>query len=217
MPAFVDDRTIEITNQTIITQSSEPMSVARAVPLLICSIGNPGSTYANTLHSAGHYIVQRLAEQLDAPQFTKEKQYGKGLMASVIGPQGAQWTLWQSTSYMNESGPGVKAAYRQWARDVEDGKLVVVYDELERDLGSVSLRSKPNLSARGHNGLKSIKAVIDDIPFSRIGVGIGRPASRESDDVARYVLRKMTPGEKLRMDQSIDSVIKTLKQAGKAG
>lgn len=187
------------------------MCAARAVPLLICSIGNPGA-YKNTLHSSGHYVLQRINEHLGGAPFRKSRQHGSGLLSKVVGPQGAVWTLWQSTSYMNDSGKGVMAAYREWLREAEGGKLVIIHDQLEHELARVSLITKPTSSIKGHNGLKSIKASLGETPFARIGIGIGRPVSREPDDVARYVLRRMTPAEMDHMDRSVDKVIESLER-----
>ncbi|WPG98876.1 peptidyl-trna hydrolase [Acrodontium crateriforme] len=189
-----------------------PMSAARTLPLLICSVGNPGATYANTFHSAGHTVLNRLAEHLGTGSFQKSREYGNGLVS-----KGNEWTLWQSTSYMNDSGKGVRAAYMAWAKTIPDGegKLVIVHDELEKPLGAVSLRTTQGASAKGHNGLKSIMSVMGQTPFARIGVGIGRPVSRSSNDVARYVLSKMTPAEKAKVDGSVEGIIAKLQQLEK--
>lgn len=199
------------------TKISQPppeplMSAARSVPLLICSIGNPGSLYANTLHSAGHTAVQHLADKLNFPSFRKDRDHGNGLISQGFAADSAPWTLWQSTSYMNESGKGVAAAWRAWSRSLPDGegRLVIVHDELEKPLGTVILKTTQGASAKGHNGLKSIKALIGQVPFDRIGVGIGRPASRDSNEVARYVLRKMTPNEKEKIGNAVDDMVAKL-------
>lgn len=197
------------------TPAPTPMPAPRAVPLLICSIGNPGSTYANTFHSAGHTVLNRLAEHLGYPSFHKDRNLGNGLVSKASNAEGGgDWTLWQSTSYMNESGKGVRAAWTTWSRSITegDGKLVVIYDELEKALGSVTLRTTQGASAKGHNGLKSIMSVMGNTPFARVGVGIGRPTSRESNDVARYVLKKMTPEEKRKVEVSVDEVVAKLRQ-----
>jgi PTH1 family peptidyl-tRNA hydrolase len=98
---------------------------------------------------------------------------------------------------MNVSGVGVAAAWRQFVKESrgEQTKLVVVHDELELPLGQVKVRSGL-ASAKGHNGLKSIKQMLPDVAYTRIGVGIGRPESREPAVVAGYVLRKMTGTER---------------------
>lgn len=194
------------------TPSPTPMPAARALPLLICSIGNPGPTYANTLHSAGHTVLTRLAEHIKYPPFRKDRNLGNGLVSSEGG---GAWTLWQSTSYMNESGKSVRKAWQEWSRQNLDGKLVIVHDELEKPLGAVTLRTNSGASAKGHNGLKSILSVMCNTPFARIGIGIGRPVSRESDDVARYVLKKMTAAEKGKIEDSVTEVVSKLEQLEK--
>jgi PTH1 family peptidyl-tRNA hydrolase len=181
-----------------------------SLPLLICSLGNPGAAYANTLHSAGHNVVAALATLLQAGQFTKDRSYGNGTLTRSYDPE-VPWTLWQSPTFMNESGKGVSAAYRTWARENNmQGRLVVVHDELEKPLGSVTIRDKEGLSARGHNGLKSCLASLGGVKFVRVGVGIGRPVSREPNDVAKYVLKKMTPVERQKIEGSAEDVLNKL-------
>ncbi|KAK3673659.1 hypothetical protein LTR78_006564 [Recurvomyces mirabilis] len=184
------------------------------------SISNPGSIYANTLHSAGHTVLNRLAEHLGYAGFRKERELGNGLVSrpAITGSTG-DWTLWQSTSYMNESGKGVRAAHTAWSKHIpvaEAGKLVVIYDELEKAMGVVTLRTNQGASAKGHNGLKSIMATLgNNVALARIGVGIGRPVSRDSNDVAQYVLKKMTPAEKAKIEVSVEEVVAKLKQLEK--
>ena len=124
--------------------------------------------------------------------------------------------LWQSPYFMNISGKGVYKAWKTWSGSIDEtaGKprLVVIYDELEKALGTVTLRTDPQASAKGHNGLKSIMQHPAKPPFARIGVGIGRPESRESEDVANYVLRKMTPAEKMKVEGAVDQVIEKLRE-----
>ncbi|CAD0110132.1 unnamed protein product [Aureobasidium uvarum] len=181
-----------------------------SLPLLVCSLGNPGAAYANTLHSAGHNVVAALATLLQAGQFTKDRSYGNGTLTRSYNPE-MPWTLWQSPTFMNESGKGVSAAYRTWARENNmQGRLVVVHDELEKPLGSVTIRDKEGLSARGHNGLKSCLASLGGVKFVRVGVGIGRPVSREPNDVARYVLKKMTPVERQKVEGAAEDVLNKL-------
>ncbi|KAF2211851.1 hypothetical protein CERZMDRAFT_68113 [Cercospora zeae-maydis SCOH1-5] len=190
------------------------LAAARPIPLLVCSIGNPGAQYANTLHSAGHTVLNHLAARLGYGPFSKERTWGKGLVSRPTSLDSSSWTLWQSSDYMNESGKGVKAAYHEWSRKLPDGngRLIVVHDELEKPLGAVNVKTQQGLSARGHNGLKSIMSTIGITPFVRVGVGIGRPVSREPDDVARYVLKKMDNKEKAAVEASVEQIIAQLKK-----
>jgi PTH1 family peptidyl-tRNA hydrolase len=218
-------RTVVTTNDTNIpernterSQHIEPSPMAaRSAPLLICSIGNPGVQYANTYHSAGHVVLNKLADQLGYSGFQKDPELGgltsRPLTVSATG----NWTLWQSPLYMNESGRGVHAAYKAWSRNLpvgETGKLVIVHDELEAHTGKVSLKTTQGASARGHNGLKSIIEVLagSRTPFYRIGIGIGRPVSREQGAVSNYVLQKMTNGAHAKMEAGLPKVIQSLKR-----
>jgi len=108
---------------------------------------------------------------------------------------------------MNVSGSGVAAAWRQFIKDTrgEDARLVVVHDELELAPGQIKVKSG-SASTKGHNGLKSINEVLRGVAYTRIGVGIGRPESREADVVAGYVLRKMSAQERAKVEGSVGRV-----------
>ncbi|OCL05042.1 peptidyl-tRNA hydrolase [Glonium stellatum] len=200
------------------------------LPLLVASIGNPAPAYTNTLHSAGHAILNRIQVVRPFTPFEKNKKLAGGLVSVPITksrvsllpffgeggrryelqPEDDHWTLWQSPSLMNVSGKPLGTAWKAWEKDRGmGGVLVVIHDELEKELGKVSLRRGG--SARGHNGLKSIQAALPNTPWVRIGIGIGRPASREPADVARYVLKKMSQNELATIEDSVGEVIELLR------
>ena len=114
---------------------------------------------------------------------------------------------------MNVSGPAVATAWKAFLRDLpseerSDSKLVVVHDELESPMGKIKV--KIGGSAKGHNGLKSCLSSLGGMAFTRIGVGIGRPESRESTDVAAYVMKKMGPMEMQKIEDGLDEVLDAL-------
>ncbi|KAF1811995.1 peptidyl-tRNA hydrolase [Eremomyces bilateralis CBS 781.70] len=199
-------------------------------PLLICSIGNPGPKYANTLHSAGHILLNQLQTARDFETFVSSKRllskdWGGGAVsvprywtfhpykvkkyaddwATRRYSEGKNpmdlWTLWRSGSLMNVSGVGVRRAWETWREEMKgmgveerwgEGLVVVLQDELEEKLGKLTVR-KLESSSRGHRGIKSIQACLPKgTPVVRIGIGIGRPSSRDSGDVARYVLNPVS-------------------------
>jgi PTH1 family peptidyl-tRNA hydrolase len=208
-------------------------AIQTAYPLLVCSIGNPGSTYANTLHSAGHMLTSYLAARKHYKPFTKglsgqfalpdTTQMSFGVIRGYTRVEGApipvdeDWTMWQSTSLMNVSGRGVGRAYTEWMRSVRqrygnaqiEGRLVVVHDELEAQLGNVTIK-QGDASAKGHNGLKSCQASLGKMKWWRVGVGIGRPESREPDVVAKYVLGKASSSQRNALENSAVGVFKAL-------
>ena len=206
-------------------------ALQKAYPLLICSIGNPGAPYANTLHSAGHTLTSYLSTAKNYKPFTKGlsglvSRPSAPLSFSIIGgyrrvegdspsPED-DWTFWQSTAFMNGSGNSVRKAYNEWLRGVRqmngasaEGRLVVVHDELESELGKVTVRDGA-ASAKGHNGLKSCQQQLGGVKWWRVGVGIGRPESRDPDVVSKYVLGKMTAFQRAALEKSALNVFKAL-------
>ncbi|OSS45335.1 hypothetical protein B5807_10429 [Epicoccum nigrum] len=208
------------------------MPPANPLPLLVCSIGNPGATYANTLHSAGHIVTSFIAERKVYQPFSKglsglvSRPDDTRLSFSLTGfkkvqgaPPGPEddWTFWQSLSLMNVSGVGVKKAYAAWLAELrrrtsptQEGRLVVVHDELESALGKVSVRES-GASARGHNGLKSCQQQLGGVKWWRVGVGIGRPESRDPNVVSRYVLGKISSQERNGLERAASGVVDALR------
>ena len=179
-------------------------------PLFVASLGNPPPAYRNTLHSAGHTLLSSLQQYLAYPPFTKSRPHANGLIS-----QGENCTLWQSPSLMNLSGPVLATAWKAFLKalpseDRSNAKLVVVHDELESPLGKI--KAKHGGSAKGHNGLKSVTDSFAGKSYTRIGVGIGRPDSRESRDVVGHVMRKMTPLEFQKISDGVVALSENLVQ-----
>ncbi|KAI1329042.1 mitochondrial peptidyl-tRNA hydrolase [Xylariaceae sp. FL0255] len=191
------------------------MAITHLAPrLLVVSIGNQ-APYYECLHSAGHFalIAATLLEEKIGiqPKFTPSNRYGKKCLAS----EGHPYTFLQSPTMMNNCGPFVLNAWKSTLKlhDLQPSQLglVIVHDELEADLGSVLVRDWDR-SHRGHNGIKSIKASMQppkngNYLWKRICVGIGRPTSREPNDVANYVLRKMSPAQRSTIDTKVGDKI----------
>jgi PTH1 family peptidyl-tRNA hydrolase len=176
--------------------------------LLIASIGNP-APYLSTLHSAGHTVLFALASTLQLPLQKSGREWAHGLLS-----QGEEWTLWASPVQMNISGTAVANAWKTFvsqSRGEAEPRLVVLHDELEAPLGSIKVRPG-SASAKGHNGLKSIREKIPGVEYVRIGIGIGRPESREPGVVAGYVLRKMTGSERGKIEGCVGGVVGELRR-----
>ncbi|KAI0095977.1 peptidyl-tRNA hydrolase [Daldinia grandis] len=168
---------------------------------LIVSLGNQ-APYYECLHSAGHFALASLQRLLSPtqPPFTSERYGGKSCLAST----GYMYTMLQSPTQMNISGPWLAKAWKEMLQNHQlkpsELSLVLVHDDLEEDLGHIKTR-KWNASHRGHNGVKSVNASIKPANFpgaywSRISIGIGRPDARDHTSVSDYVLKKMTRYQK---------------------
>ncbi|TKX25910.1 peptidyl-tRNA hydrolase-like protein [Elsinoe australis] len=159
------------------------------------------------------------------PSFAEEYGFSPASGADPVVQEGLQpqWTLHQCASYMNVSGPEVAHAWRcflaEGPGEAKDKRLVVLHDSLEDEVGRVRVqRDGGGVSARGHNGIKSILETFKRREaregkgkvgtgaaggsvgegtkgWIRVNIGVGRPRSRDPDDVARYVLQEFGQGE----------------------
>ncbi|KAF2841732.1 peptidyl-tRNA hydrolase [Patellaria atrata CBS 101060] len=202
-----------LTHDALSIPSSLPLTImppTSSIPLLIASIGNPGPAYADTLHSAGHTALDALRVLLNYPSFSKSRALGS--LVSLPPSPDLPWTLYQSPTLMNVSGPAISSVWRAWPYSGvgAGGVLVIVHDELEKGLGSVNV--KRSGSPRGHNGLKSIIKSLPGVDFVRVGVGIGRPESREPGVVSNYVLSKMNGRERKVVEDSAWGILKALQE-----
>ena len=88
---------------------------------------------------------------------------------------------------MNLSGDSIIEAAGFYK--IQPQEILVVHDELELAQGFVSLKWSGGLG--GHNGLRSIKAVLGTPDFWRLRFGIGRP-DNPNIGIADYVLSRFT-------------------------
>ncbi len=80
----------------------------------------------------------------------------------------------------------------------------MIVDDLALDPGVLRLR--PGGSDGGHNGLKSLNALLKTEQYPRLRVGIGKdfPRGRQAD----YVLDPFTPEQQALVDQAIPVAVK---------
>lgn len=156
---------------------------------MIVGLGNPGPTYAANRHNIGFQIVElfsrRHAIALDRVQM--KALTGVGWLQRH--DQRVKVLLVKPLTYMNASGQAVAGLVRFFQVELAD--LLVVHDDL--DLESGRLRLRPNGSAGGQNGVKSIIQQLGSQEFARARIGIGRPPGRM--DAADYVLQDFSSAE----------------------
>ncbi|EFX00688.1 peptidyl-tRNA hydrolase 2 [Grosmannia clavigera kw1407] len=186
--------------------------------VLVVSLGNP-APYRNTLHSAGHLALEALRRELQLPPFASRRI---GRQAAQVSPVSAasRYTLAQSPTLMNVSGPWVARAWEEVLRGSSDATgagLIVLHDDLEEALGVVKIRPWER-SHRGHNGLKSINAslrrsVHPAARWAKLSVGIGRPDTRDRSSVSDYVLRPLDGHEKTVLGSQVGAGVLAAVQA----
>src|SRR5947207_2791986 len=152
--------------------------------ILIVGLGNPGPEHTGNRHNAGFACLNRLAKRHSiAFKAGKSAWTGSGL----IGVEAV--VLLKPRTFVNRSGTAVAPLAKKEGISAE--RMIVVFDELDLPEGRIRLRKGG--SDGGHNGLKSITAVLGSSDYGRVRIGIGRPVvngapSWDPEDGAEYVL-----------------------------
>ncbi len=147
---------------------------------LVVGLGNPGDAYAKTRHNLGFEVVDLLARRWGA-SFSRSGFYD-GLSADA-SPEGLpRVRLVKPSTFMNLVGPVYVRAAK--VHEVEVESALIVVDDFMLPFGR--LRFRPEGSAGGHNGLKSVEESLGSRAYPRLRVGIGPVPGRR--DPADYVL-----------------------------
>lgn len=151
---------------------------------LIIGLGNPGSKYHHTRHNIGWDVFEELSFERELNWNDKFKgQY------SVYNFKGDKVYFLKPQTFMNLSGESVQPLMNFFKITVEN--ILVVHDELDLPFGTIAFKKGGGLA--GHNGLKSITALLGTQDFKRVRVGIGRPVH---GDVSNWVLSGYTGEDK---------------------
>jgi PTH1 family peptidyl-tRNA hydrolase len=151
---------------------------------LIVGLGNPGLRYAKNRHNVGFVAVDAIARRYGFPAF-RDRFKGE-LSEGLIG--GGKRLLLKPQTFMNASGEAVLAAASFYK--IPPSEIVVIHDEI--DLRPGKLRVKRGGGAAGHNGLRSIDAMLGQ-DYWRVRIGVGHPGVKEL--VQPYVLQNFASDE----------------------
>jgi PTH1 family peptidyl-tRNA hydrolase len=154
---------------------------------LIVGLGNPGLIYAASRHNIGFRVVKYLARSLKIG-FKADRQVFALVAKGKLSGQEIVLALPQT--YMNLSGRAVSALLKKFK--LNQDSLLVVCDDLDLELGRLKIR--PQGASGGQRGLESIIQGLGSQEFSRLRIGIGRPAKPQ--DAAEYVLSGFSRQEK---------------------
>jgi len=160
---------------------------------LVAFLGNFGKQYEGNRHNVAWQFADALPFASSLSWQKKFKaQYATRQFDTAGASSGDRTVIHflKPETFMNLSGESIGAACSFFKLKPEN--VLVVHDELELPLGTVSLKWSGGLG--GHNGLRSTKAVLGTPDFWRLRFGIGRP---EHPDVASYVLSDFSSDERI--------------------
>ena len=182
---------------------------------LVAFLGNYGSEYEKTRHNVAWQFASQLPfynrlnfqnkfkgdyavveTSVLAHWFAETGMYSKKDGSDPIVPGGSPDKIYflKPLTYMNLSGESVGELARFYKILPEE--ILVVHDELELPLGTVSLKWSGGLG--GHNGLRSMKSTFGTADFWRLRFGLTKPQNR---DIADYVLSNFTADEQIILAQ----------------
>ena len=162
---------------------------------LIVGLGNPGKDYTRTRHNCGFRALDILADKLGC-------KVDKGKFQGLYGQcnyQGKKLLLLKPQTYMNLSGKSVLqlSAYFQ----VPPQRIIVMFDDISLVPGR--LRIRPDGSAGGHNGIKSIIQELGSQNFPRVKIGVGAKPNPEYD-LADWVLSTFSAAEEKALGPALE-------------
>jgi PTH1 family peptidyl-tRNA hydrolase len=147
---------------------------------IIAGLGNPEDKYERTLHNAGFWFVDALADKYGG-SFRYEKKFDAEYCK--INLHGQDVWLVKPQSYMNRSGGPIRGVIDYYRLKVSD--LLVAHDEI--DLPPGTTRLKMGGGHGGHNGLRDIIQHCG-AEFVRLRLGVGHPGDKSQ--VTNYVLKR---------------------------
>lgn len=163
---------------------------------LIVGLGNPGKEYEWSRHNVGFMLIDRLAA--DAGVTVKRRDCRAVLGSAVI--EGERVRLVKPQTFMNLSGEAVGCLVAKADLDEVGRSLIVISDDLALPFGVIRLRARG--SAGGHNGLKSIIAVLGTHEFVRLRIGI--QPEHPVGDAKKFVLDEFAQAEKRALKEILE-------------
>lgn len=165
---------------------------------LVVGLGNPGAEYELNRHNIGWLVLDGLFD-LSSKNW---KNKFNGLYAeTTVG--GEKIYFLKPQTFMNLSGESI-FAFVQFFK-IEISEILVLHDELDISFGEIHFKFGGGLA--GHNGLKSIAALLNSSDFYRMRIGIGRP---ERGSVASWVLSNFPKEQDIELGIVIEKSAKAI-------
>jgi len=166
---------------------------------LLAGLGNIGNEYAHTRHNIGFDVIAAFVHKhggefkSDRLAYVAEVKI-KGRTGICICP----------TTYMNLSGKALKFWLEKEKIPLE--RSLTVLDDLALPLSK--MRIKPAGSDGGHNGLRSIQALLNTTAYPKLRFGIGSAFSKgmQADFVLGKWKKEEEPLVKLKIEKAVTAI-----------
>ena len=162
---------------------------------LIVGLGNPGREYEKTRHNAGFRAIDILADSLGC-KIDRMKFQG---LYTQVNYKGKKLMLLKPQTFMNLSGRSVLQLSAYF--NIPPQRIIVLFDDISLEPGR--LRIRPDGSAGGHNGIKSVIGELGSQDFPRVKIGVGAKPSPEYD-LADWVLSGFSASEEKALGPALE-------------
>jgi peptidyl-tRNA hydrolase, PTH1 family len=173
---------------------------------LIVGLGNTGAEYVNTRHNIGFKVVDFLANK-ESLQFETVKL---GTLTKYNYKR-RTFLLLKPNTYMNLSGKAVQ--YWMQKENIPLENVMIITDDLNLAFGTIRIRKKG--SDGGHNGLKSIQAILNTTEYARFRFGISDEFKKGKQ--VDYVLGEWNDAEKAALSERLEIASEIIKSFGTTG
>ena len=162
---------------------------------LIAGLGNPGKKYLNTRHNVGFMGLDAIVSDTSTDAFLKfqpNKKFASETFDTVFITE--KGILAKPQTFMNNSGDAIQAIAHYYKIPIE--RIIVIHDDVDIAFGEIKIQH--NVSAGGHNGIKSIIQHMGSQEFTRIRIGVKTP---EIDNIPTetFVLKNFYPEELIQL------------------
>jgi PTH1 family peptidyl-tRNA hydrolase len=161
--------------------------------ILIIGLGNPGNKYKDTRHNFGFMTIDYFTNNQKLGWHNNKKWQSE---IAEFNAEDKKIILAKPQTFMNASGSAVKKLVNFY----KPAKIIVVYDDLNLDLGTIRLKYAGE--SGGHNGVKDIISNIGK-NFWCFKLGIG--PQKEKMAAEDFVLQKFDNDKK----KLVEKIVKT--------
>ena len=185
--------------------TGNPGFEVRRGPFIVVGLGNPGLEYQGTPHNAGFMAIDRIAQQEGVVVQNRRCR----AVTATCRIAGREVVLAKPETFMNLSGLAVAALVKEFEADPARD-LLVIYDELDLELGTFKIRERG--STAGHNGARSITGTLGGQEWLRLRIGVAQDLPPEAIAAGGrrhgrdYLLSPMRKADLTVLDEVLDRV-----------
>lgn len=179
-------------------------------------LGNPGKEYEHTRHNAGRNAVLLFVKDNDLPLFEENKKLQALVSEGTIGKTQIRTVL--PETFMNKSEITAKNLKLKNKKQIAES-VVVAHDDLDLPIGTIKIVK--NRGSAGHKGVESVMRALGTQDFTRIRIGIAKPAhlkkSQSKEAVIKTVMGKVSPDDTNLLKKGIKKAALALRTITESG